>query len=169
MSAGARTPAPSPAGAPPHETRDVASRRLLVIAAVLVACTAAGNLAIRGYQDWLAGRDARTDARTARSALPAVPPPAPRLQAHPAAELAAWRAVEVRDLERLGWVDRSRGIVRIPIERAMEILAARGLPARGTAVADSARSAAPERARGGSGVGAGGRGPDTSAAQRRRR
>jgi hypothetical protein len=33
-------------------------------------------------------------------------------------------------LNSYGWVDRSNGIVRIPIERAMALLAERGLPTR---------------------------------------
>lgn len=31
-------------------------------------------------------------------------------------------------LHRYGWIDRSNGIARIPIERAMDMVAARGLP-----------------------------------------
>lgn len=33
-------------------------------------------------------------------------------------------------LGRYGWVDREAGIVRIPIERAMDLLLERGLPTR---------------------------------------
>jgi hypothetical protein len=35
-----------------------------------------------------------------------------------------------RRLSSYGWVDREAGIVRIPIDRAMDLLAERGLPAR---------------------------------------
>jgi hypothetical protein len=60
-------------------------------------------------------------------------PPAPRLQADPRADLLAQHAKEDAVLETYGWVDKSRGVVRVPIERAIEILAERGLPARATA------------------------------------
>jgi hypothetical protein len=41
---------------------------------------------------------------------------------------AGWdrRAAQRRDLEAYAWVDRKNGIVHVPIERAMELLAERG-------------------------------------------
>jgi len=33
-------------------------------------------------------------------------------------------------LDTYGWIDRQHGIVRLPIDRAMELLLERGLPAR---------------------------------------
>ena len=53
-------------------------------------------------------------------------PPAPRLQTLPAQDLAAVRAEEDRTLTTYGWVDEQAGIVRIPIDEAMKILAERG-------------------------------------------
>ena len=44
--------------------------------------------------------------------------------------LAAVRAAEEKVLQTYGWVDKEQKIVRIPIDRAMELLAERGLPAR---------------------------------------
>ena len=38
------------------------------------------------------------------------------------------RATEDASLTTYGWVDRDTGVVRIPIERAMDLLAERGLP-----------------------------------------
>jgi cytochrome c oxidase cbb3-type subunit III len=58
--------------------------------------------------------------------LPAPPPNTTR--AH--ARLKEMRATEDAVLHSYGWVDQAAGIVRIPIERAMELLAERGLPAR---------------------------------------
>ena len=55
-------------------------------------------------------------------------PPEPRLQVNPAAELQRLREAEQSLLTTYGWVDQEAGIVRIPIERAMEIVAERGLP-----------------------------------------
>jgi hypothetical protein len=52
------------------------------------------------------------------------PPPAPRLQADPAADLAAERAQQRQRLERYGWVERVAGFAQIPIERAMALLVA---------------------------------------------
>lgn len=55
-------------------------------------------------------------------------PPEPRLQPNPAADFQTYRASEEAQLNNYGWVDRKNGIVRIPIERAMELLASRGIP-----------------------------------------
>jgi hypothetical protein len=55
-------------------------------------------------------------------------PPAPRLEADPAASLVEQRRLETERLSGYRWVDRSAGVVAIPIERAMELLAAEGLP-----------------------------------------
>ncbi|HEX7230201.1 MAG TPA: hypothetical protein VF452_07395 [Candidatus Binatia bacterium] len=57
-------------------------------------------------------------------------PPEPRLLTRPGAELAAMRAEEDQVLTSYGWIDRERGIVRLPINRAIELLAKEGLPAR---------------------------------------
>jgi hypothetical protein len=60
----------------------------------------------------------------------AFPPPRsygpPALQSDPAGDLADYLAKQQAALEGYAWVDRDRGLARIPIERAMEILAARG-------------------------------------------
>jgi hypothetical protein len=45
-----------------------------------------------------------------------------------AAEVTAIRQAEEKLLDSYGWVDRPRGIVHIPIERAMQLLSVRGLP-----------------------------------------
>jgi hypothetical protein len=50
-------------------------------------------------------------------------PPAPRLQTHPIKDLTELRAAEDSILDSYGWVDVQAGIVRIPIARAMELLA----------------------------------------------
>jgi hypothetical protein len=57
-------------------------------------------------------------------------PPRPRLQSSPSADLRDMRAEEDAILHSYGWVDEQAGVVRIPIERAMELLAERGLPVR---------------------------------------
>lgn len=62
-------------------------------------------------------------------------PPAPRLQAVPSRELDEHLAIVEEALGSYRWIDREEGLARIPIERAMEIVAERGLPVRGDAPA----------------------------------
>lgn len=54
----------------------------------------------------------------------------PRLQLAPAVDLQAFRAREDAELNSYGWVDQTAGVVRIPIERAIDLIVKRGLPAR---------------------------------------
>jgi len=55
-------------------------------------------------------------------------PPGPRLQVHPEADLAAFRSQEDEILGGYGWVDKEKGVARIPIEEAMRLVAEQGLP-----------------------------------------
>jgi len=57
-------------------------------------------------------------------------PPQPRLQSSPPIDLRDMRAAEDQLLHAYSWVDRDKGVVRMPIDRAMDILAQRGLAAR---------------------------------------
>ena len=57
-------------------------------------------------------------------------PPEPRLQAYPAIDLEKLRAKEDKQLNSYEWVDEATGVMRIPIERAMDIIAENGLPTR---------------------------------------
>ena len=50
-------------------------------------------------------------------------PPAPLLQTDPLEDIAKLRALEEEALTTYGWVDRERGIARIPISRALELSA----------------------------------------------
>jgi hypothetical protein len=51
----------------------------------------------------------------------------PRLEIDPATDLAAFRAQQQHELGGYGWVDRAHGVVRIPIDQAMQDVAAAGI------------------------------------------
>jgi hypothetical protein len=57
-------------------------------------------------------------------------PPGPLLQVRPHQELQDYCAAQQQDVNSYAWVDQQSGVVRIPVERAMELILARGLPAR---------------------------------------
>jgi hypothetical protein len=54
----------------------------------------------------------------------------PLLETDERDELNNFRTQEEIQLNSYGWVDQKAGVVRIPIERAMQLVAQRGLPAR---------------------------------------
>lgn len=63
------------------------------------------------------------------SALPGVATPAaPQLETLPGQSLQQQRAHEDEVLGTYAWADKKRGVVRIPIDRAMQLLLQRGLP-----------------------------------------
>ncbi len=55
-------------------------------------------------------------------------PPAPRLQVDPRRDLDRLHADEDKLLTTYGWADGGHAAVRIPIDRAMELTAQRGIP-----------------------------------------
>lgn len=61
---------------------------------------------------------------------PRLPAGVPLLQQHPEGELTAMREEMARELEGWAWTDETKTTVRVPVEVAMELLLARGLPAR---------------------------------------
>ncbi len=58
--------------------------------------------------------------------------PAPSLQLSPHQDLVAFKGREEKELTTYGWLDRTAGVVRLPIARAMDLIAQRGLPTQGT-------------------------------------
>ncbi len=105
-----------------------AAALLLVLAAVLVGITA--------FQVWMTGIPLTVgrpvDLIQGLKAAPAPTPPAPALQAESGQDFVAYKAAAVAKLSSYRWVDRQAGVVSIPIERAMDLVAQRGLPARST-------------------------------------
>lgn len=65
-------------------------------------------------------------------------PPGPRLQSTPLQDLEQVRAEQEKELTSYGWVDAKAGIARVPIDEAIKILAARGLPHAAPAPSPSA-------------------------------
>jgi len=57
-------------------------------------------------------------------------PPAPRLQTQPFKDVYLLRRGENEKLESYAWVDKEAGVTRIPIDRAIDVLLEKGIPAR---------------------------------------
>ena len=70
-------------------------------------------------------------------------PPHPRLQTNPNSDIAVLRARESALLDRYQWVDKNSGTARIPISRAIDIVAKEGLPTEPPAEEPSVSDEAP--------------------------
>ncbi len=118
-------PAPVQAAAG-HERRDVNVKGLLAFGAVLctvIALTALGmDRLFRHYAS------SQPPGLAPREAPALELPPEPRLEIDMHADLNQLRAHEDQVLHSYGWVDRKNGTVRIPIDRAMELILRQGLP-----------------------------------------
>ena len=70
-------------------------------------------------------------------------PPEPRLQPDPVSDLHKMRDAEDNVLQTYGWVDKNAGVVRIPVARALDLVAQRGLPNWGAAQPAASANAKP--------------------------
>jgi hypothetical protein len=115
-----------------HETTDAEIAPLVRFAVFLAAITIAIAVATVGFYSFLDAREERANAPryplTAGVERPV--PPAPRLQTYPFDDIKALRKEEAQLIDHYGWVDKNAGTVRIPVTRAMDLLAERGLPHR---------------------------------------
>lgn len=75
-------------------------------------------------------RAERTDAPRHALAEEHVVPPEPRLLQDPGGDYARWAAAQRERLATPAWIDRDAGIVRLPVERAAELVLEEGLPHR---------------------------------------
>jgi hypothetical protein len=64
----------------------------------------------------------------------------------PEADIHDYWEREQEILKSYGWVDKQNGVVRIPIERAMQMTLERGLPARAAKPAERTGTMAPGEA-----------------------
>jgi hypothetical protein len=65
-------------------------------------------------------------------------PSGPLLQVRPHQELQDYCAAQQQNVNTYAWVSQPSGVVRIPVDRAMELILAKGLPARPAADATAA-------------------------------
>ena len=112
-----------------HELRDARARPIFLLGIGLIVLILFTLASMSWMFQYLTQREARLDVTGSPLADTREPPSGPRLQVAPALDLSVIRAEEDARLSSYGWVDREEGLVWIPIDRAMDILAERGLPA----------------------------------------
>jgi len=114
-----------------YERSDALLKPIVVFTLVLTLLVVASFVGMRWLFDALEERQRAAEAPPHPMAQP-VEPPAPRLQRETSADLIAHQERELQLTTRYEWVDRSTGVVRIPVERAIELTLERGLPTRET-------------------------------------
>jgi hypothetical protein len=111
-----------------HERSDVPLRPFLIFGLSLATLAGLSLLAMWFLLNYFASRQARLGGIQPPLFDAQHLPPEPRLQVSPQRDLQAMLAAQRAILHSYGWVDRQAAIVRMPIERAIELLTERGLP-----------------------------------------
>ena len=115
-----------PPGEPIDQEIDV--RFIARLGAWLAVLTVAGFIVSWGFYRLLSRGERQTDAPPSpivEASRPAIIP-GPPLQATPERDLAALRKSEEARLTGWAWVDRAHGVAQVPVEKAIEAVAADG-------------------------------------------
>ena len=117
----------TPGGAPGYETRDANVLGVFSFLVFLGLVLVLTSLVCWGLFKYFSVHDANP--------APASPfagerelPSGPNLQVNPRQDLLRFQAKQEQSLESYAWENRATGTVRVPIERAMELLVQKGLP-----------------------------------------
>jgi hypothetical protein len=126
-----------------YERQDVSARGIFYFIAGLLAATLLISFLLNGLYKILDKRfetrqppvnplaaNVPKDTRQVPPQYPETAFPDPRLETDERTQLNSIRIAEEQKLNSYGWVDEKAGTMHIPIERAMELLAQRGLPLR---------------------------------------
>jgi hypothetical protein len=116
-----------------HEHSDVAVRPILTFVIWLSLVVIVVFVVLWGTFGYFERREARLSPAPHPLAAVEPPPaaaPSPVLQVDPAGDLKRMQEEETAILTGYGWVDPQAGVVYIPIDQAIRLIAERGLPAR---------------------------------------
>lgn len=115
-----------------HEQSDAELGPLVRFAIFLAGITLVCALIVAGLYKYLDAREVAEKAGRYPLAegVTRPLPPRPRLQTYPFDDIKELRKEESKILDHYAWVDQNAGVVRIPIERAIDVLSEKGLPYR---------------------------------------
>ncbi len=113
-----------------HEHRDVNVWAVYKFGIGLALLCVLSSALLFGLYKYLLNREGGALARDQVNVDARNLPPMPRLQPAPILDMKDMLAAEDRILKGYGWVDEKQGIARIPIDRAIDLLAQRGIAAR---------------------------------------
>jgi hypothetical protein len=113
-----------------HEPGDVNARALTKFGLSMSFLILIFLVGLWGMFEYLKNREAELGMPMSQSAMVNAQkqPPEPRLQRHPAQDMRNLRRDEDVLLHQYAWLDPDKGVVRIPVDRAMDLIAQRGLP-----------------------------------------
>jgi len=115
---------------PGYELSDTTFKPTLISGIAFFALAAAGLALMAGLFLFYKSRAESKEVTKSPLAAERYLPEGPRLQVDPDLDWVLFKAKQDSVLNSVGWVGKDAGLVRIPIERAMEIALERGFPSR---------------------------------------
>lgn len=113
-----------------HEISTVQVKPIVLFAVILAVTALATFATVKVLLDYMNFNHARVDVPISPLANPEQVPPAPHLQVSSGQDLLELHAKESTALTSYRWINKDQGVVGIPVEKAIELLAQRGLPVR---------------------------------------
>ena len=114
-----------------YEPRDISVGGLAAVLAFMAVAAFTIHFVLVGLVNTLNTKSGPHDqwsgSKPSREALVA---PGPRLQVSPTTEMRDFRERETLEMTSYGWIDKSAGTVRLPIDRAIDVALAKGFPVR---------------------------------------
>jgi hypothetical protein len=132
------------APAPGYETRDASARGVLNFLVILGAALVIVALACWGMFHYFTAHAVERPASDSPFADTRQLPLGPQLQVNPRQDWLKYRETQEKSLETYAWENRSAGMVRVPVEKAMELLVKKGLPVQGESQPAAKASSSPE-------------------------
>lgn len=111
-----------------HEKTDAGVHNVAILAGAFVGLLVFGLIV--GYGTYRFMYTPETITLVPSLQPPRVMPPGPQLQVNAHEDLNDYIQEQQQTLDSYGWIDQSAGVVRIPIDRAMDLVLQKGLPAR---------------------------------------
>jgi hypothetical protein len=115
-----------------HEERDANVKIIFILAVAMVVTIVLVGVGSGIYYYYLSKNWPHSGTATAPVIDQSQVPPPPQLQTSPQQDLKKMREYEDARLRTYGWIDRQAGVAHIPIDRAIDLTAQRGLPWRET-------------------------------------
>ena len=118
---------PAGAAAVGHETRDADVGKLIIFGLVLIAMVLGGFIVTEAvFHFVIKNENAQRQVSPFENASQI--PPEPHLQVADSTDLQNYRKQQTETLDSYGWADPKQNIVRIPIDRAMDLMLQKGFP-----------------------------------------
>ena len=133
-----------PGATPGYETRDANAGGVFKFLAALGIVLVVTGLVCWGLFRFFSSHDVDQAASESPFADTRQLPLGPQLQVNPREDWLKFREDQKKSMETYAWENQTAGIIRVPIEEAMELLVKKGLPVQGapeTQLVDSKKHA----------------------------